>query len=714
VRDLPADVSDAAADDLRRQLARAERRVGQLERKLATLDRIQQANYTVGVNLYRELQEARERLLELDRAKSRFFANVSHELRTPLTLSIGPLELLARRADLPPDVVATVRRVLESKHRLLKQINELLDLASLDAGAARATFRQEDVAFLVRVWTSTARTALEGRKIRLDLDVPGEPVPVWLDRARFETVFMNVLSNACKFTPDGGRIRVTVAAGEGEVRVAVADSGPGIAPADQDRIFERFTQVDGSDTRRHRGTGIGLALVRELMQLHGGRVAVASALGEGSTFTLTFLAGNAHLDPGAVSAEAAPPPDALAVESWLGAAAEAPEAPAVEAPADAPTVLVVEDNAEMRAFLLQLLRPDFRVRVATDGVEGLAAAEREAPDVVLSDVQMPRMSGHELLRALRAAAGPLATTPVVLLTAQAGSHDKLAGLGQGADDYVVKPFHPDELVYRVRNLARLRRQERALAATVAALEARNRALDEDLAQARAFQQAILPALPLLPGVRVGAVYRPADVVGGDFYDVHAAGGRLRVFVADATGHGVQASLRTMVVRTVYERHRDAAGGPAELLARVNDDVVRAHGPLQVRLAAACLDLEPAGGGALVTYANAALPPVLTVRGGAAGEEYEAGPFLGMLPGLAFATRRFALGPGDRLVAYTDGLAEQWSATGERLADADLARLLAAPGPIDAVLGAAEAALHAWRGGRPPPDDVTAVGIDLVR
>jgi CheY-like chemotaxis protein len=525
---------------------------------------------------------------------------------------------------------------------------------------------------------------------------------------------MNLVANAYKFTPDGGRIRVAVEPGEGEVRVRVADSGIGIAAADRERIFERFTQVDDADGRRRRGTGIGLALVSELMHLHGGAVAVESELGQGSTFTLTFRAGTGHLDPALVSADAAPPPDAVAVDAWLGAPAAAPvPAEEVSAPADAPAVLVVEDNDEMRAFVARLLRPTFRVLLAAEGAEGLAVARRELPDVIVSDVQMPNMSGHELLRALRAEPAPLATTPFVLLTAQAESRDKVASLGEGADDYVVKPFHPDELVYRVRNLARLRRHERALAATIEALDARNRVLDEDLAQARAFQQAILPVLPLLPGVRLGAIYRPADLVGGDLYDVYAAGGRLRVFVADATGHGVQASLRTMVVRTVYERHRGSAADPAELLARVNDDVVRAHGPLQVRLAAACFDVSTAGGTAHVAYANAALPPLLAVRDGAAAEVYEAGPFLGMLPGVAFATRRFALGPGDRLVAYTDGLAEQWNAGGDRLPDAELTRLLAAPGPIDAVLGAAEAALHVWRGGRPPADDVTAVGIELL-
>ncbi len=700
---MNAPVSDE--ETLRRALLRAERRIEQLERKVATIDKMQAANDTVNVNLYRELQVARERLVELDRQKSQFFANISHELRTPLTLSVGPLELLLQRPDLPPDVASTVRRVLDNKRRLLKQINELLDLASLDAGMAKVTFRLEDVGALVRVWAATARTALDSRRIGLEVALPDAPAMVWLDRARFETIFMNLLSNAYKFTPDGGRIGVAVELAGDEARVRVSDTGIGIAPEHQARIFERFTQVDGSDTRARPGTGIGLALVRELTQLHGGRVAVESAPGRGSTFTLTLRLGFAHLNPAFVVREAAPPPDAVASpDRWLEPAAAAEEPPV----GDGPSVLVVEDNAEMRAFLRQVLRPHFRVRSAADGLAGLEAARREAPDVIVSDVQMPRMSGFELLRAVRADAGPLRATPLVLLTSQAESRYKLEGLNEGADDYVVKPFQPDELVCRIRNLAKLRRQERALAATVAELQARRRELDLDLAQARAFQRATLPALPDVPGLRFGALYAPAEAVGGDLYDLRARGGRVRVFLADAIGHGIQASLRTMVVRTLYERHRDEAADPAALLARLNEDVVRSYGRLEVRLAACCFDVTPDG----VAYANAGLPPLLVFRAGASVDEvYEAGAFVGMVPGVAFPLRRIALGAGDRVVAFTDGLAEQWNRAGDRLAEATLRALLGAPGPVDAVLAAALARLEAWRDGRAQADDITAVGVE---
>ncbi|HYD57523.1 MAG TPA: ATP-binding protein [Burkholderiales bacterium] len=389
-----------------------------------------------------------EALAEIDRAKTAFFSNVSHEFRTPLTLMLGPVEDALADASLPAPQRERLRLVRRSGLRLQKLVNSLLDFARIEAGRAEASYEPVELGAFTAELASTFRSALEKAGLTLSVDCPPLAAPAYVDRDMWEKIVLNLLSNAFKFTFDGG-VAVSLREEGGVIRLAVQDSGTGIPPAELPRLFERFRRVEGAKSRTHEGTGIGLALVQELARLHGGAIEVASAEGQGSTFTVSIPAGSAHLPPERIGA-----PRALASTS-LGAAPFLEEAerwlpePVEEVPARAGARIVwADDNADMRDYVRRLLSPHYDVEVAPDGEAALAAVRRRRPDLVLIDVMMPRLDGFGVLAALRADERTR-SLPVILLSARAGEEARLEGLKAGADDYIVKPFTARELLSRI-------------------------------------------------------------------------------------------------------------------------------------------------------------------------------------------------------------------------------------------------------------------------
>jgi signal transduction histidine kinase/DNA-binding response OmpR family regulator len=403
-------------------------------------------------------------LRELDRLRTEFFANVSHELRTPLTLILGPLQD-ARAGHFGPlgDALATQLRTVErNAQSLLGLVDQLLDVARLDAGGLRLDLRRENLVDLVRRAVESFLPLAERRTIDLTLSVPAEPVEIRCDEVQLDKVLSNLLSNALKFTPRGGAVRVEVTPEADWVRVAVRDTGPGI-PADQlEKVFERFYQVPAQvpDRRRGAGAGIGLALARQLAELHGGKITAESPAGpdggEGSCFTVTLRRATPGPGSAALSRRRllpmtpAPPLPPQPPTNGAPAAAE-------DTDEDRTTILVVDDNADIRAYVRRHLEPTYRVLEAADGVAGLDKARLLQPDVVISDVMMPGLDGNALFRALREDP-ELAHTPVILLTAKASPEHRLAGLREGVDDYLIKPFDPRELKARLDNMVASRQR----------------------------------------------------------------------------------------------------------------------------------------------------------------------------------------------------------------------------------------------------------------
>ncbi|MGW5263236.1 SpoIIE family protein phosphatase [Microbispora sp. NPDC004025] len=419
-----------------------------------------------------QLQQRRaEELAELDRAKTAFFSNISHEFRTPLTLIMGPVQdLRTALADAGEQVREDLDVVHRNGLRLGKLVNTLLDFSRIEAGRMRATYEPVDLAAVTAELAGVFRSAIDRAGLAFEVDCPPLDEPVYVDRGMWEKVVLNLLSNALKFTFDGS-IRVASRAEDGHAVVTVADSGIGIPRHELPRLFERFHRIESARSRSNEGSGIGLALVKELVGLHGGTITAESAEGAGTTFTIRLPFGSAHLPsdgvaparPGDVVSATAdpfveealrwlPPKEAAGVEETAAAST----GPRGDGPP--PRVLIADDNADMRDYLTRLLRPSYRVTVVNDGQAALDAVLTDAPDLVVSDVMMPRLDGLQLVAALRADPRT-AAVPVLLLSARAGQEASIEGLEAGADDYLVKPFSAAELLARVRanvQLARMR------------------------------------------------------------------------------------------------------------------------------------------------------------------------------------------------------------------------------------------------------------------
>ena len=425
-----------------------------------------------------------EALAEIDRAKTAFFSNVSHEFRTPLTLMLGPLQdLLARsQTHLSPTAKEQLDLVSRNGARLLRLVNTLLDFSRLEAGRVQAVYQATDLARFTSELASVFRSATDKAGLRLTVECSDLGEPVYVDRDMWEKIVLNLISNAFKFTFEG-EIAVSATRMGDFAELRVRDTGVGI-PADAiPRLFERFNRVPNMPSRTHEGSGIGLALVHELVKLHGGSVRAESMVGQGSTFVVSIPFGQSHLASGQLGGSRSLSSTAVGAKPfveealrWLpGSAAERDEifsvqdellpvpCPPVSQTAARSRVLVADDNSDMRQYLARLLSEQYEVETVADGQAALQAVHKHLPDLVVSDVMMPTLDGFELLKALRADE-QTRIIPVILLSARAGEESRVEGIQVGADDYLIKPFSSRELLARVSGrleIARLQRDREA-------------------------------------------------------------------------------------------------------------------------------------------------------------------------------------------------------------------------------------------------------------
>jgi PAS domain S-box-containing protein len=439
---------------------------------------------TIGLasaHAYEQERQRAEALEEIDRAKTQFFSNVSHEFRTPLTLILGPLDQLLseareRLSSGQHEQLATIHR---NALRLLKLVNTLLDFSRIEAGRVQASYQPTELASFTSDIASIFRSAMDNAGLRYSVECQPVAEPVYVDRDMWEKIVLNLLSNAFKFTFEG-EVAVTLKSVDGAVELQVRDTGVGIPEEHRERVFERFHRIESTRARTHEGTGIGLALVRELVKLHGGRVLVESTVGVGSTFTVRIPRGKEHLPAERIRAAESFTPTKIAAEAyaenaqqWFGDESSAVVDVAMLRKATLTTsssepkpaakrelIILADDNADMRRYLTHMLGEQYEVSAVADGHQALEATRKLRPALVLTDVMMPNLDGFGLLRAIREDS-TLAGTPVILLSARAGEESRVEGLRADADDYLVKPFTARELLARVAThvkMANLRRE----------------------------------------------------------------------------------------------------------------------------------------------------------------------------------------------------------------------------------------------------------------
>jgi PAS domain S-box-containing protein len=462
----------------------------------------QVATSVAHVRAFEEEHRRAEALAELDQAKTNFFNNISHEFRTPLTLMLSPVEdLLAK----PQGEVRSENRELltvvnRNGRRLLRLVNTLLDFSRIEAGRATAVYQPTALAAFTRDVCSVFRSVCERASLRLIVDCPTLAEPVYVDRDMWEKIVLNLLSNAFKFTFEG-EIAITLRQVARSVQLKVGDMGTGIPAEEMPKVFERFHRIDNAHGRTHEGSGIGLALVQELVKLHGGTITAESVVGRGSTFTVTLPLGSDHLPADRIRETSTAATIGSGLESyadeslrWLPDPAPSGNFATLEEPEFADEVssenassgsssegsgnrrfriLIADDNTDLRQYLVRLLSERYDVRAVSDGEQAFVVAQSWKPDLLLADVMMPRLDGFALLRKLRGNPA-IADLPVIMLSARAGEESRMEGLEAGADDYLVKPFSARELLARVGGTLQMARLRHEADASVRSSEERLR------------------------------------------------------------------------------------------------------------------------------------------------------------------------------------------------------------------------------------------------
>jgi signal transduction histidine kinase/ligand-binding sensor domain-containing protein/DNA-binding response OmpR family regulator len=404
-----------------------------------------------------------EKMHEVDEMKNRFFANISHEFRTPLTLIFGPAKDIAENSDDKNQVQRNAGIIKRNASRLYSLVNQLLDLSKLESGKMKLEASEQDIIPLLKGIFLSFTSFAERKKITLKFNTIEKNLKVYLDRDKLEKIINNLLSNAFKFTPEGGEIDFTIEKMIKDVEIRITDNGIGITEERIDKIFDRFYQVDSSHTRQGEGTGIGLALTKELVELHKGKIKVESKEGEGTTVTVQLQLGKNHLKTEEIVEKQ--------IEEILPENEELPE-PLLDTKnkkektdiyvlldTDKPLLLVVEDNPDVRSYIISHLEEDYRIQEAVDGEDGLNQAIKHIPDLIISDVMMPKMDGFRLCNKLKTDERT-SHIPIIMLTAKATSKDKIEGYELGADDYIMKPFDAKELSVRINNLIEQRKRLR--------------------------------------------------------------------------------------------------------------------------------------------------------------------------------------------------------------------------------------------------------------
>jgi PAS domain S-box-containing protein len=672
-------------------------------------------------------KKAEDERRELEEQKTLFFSNISHEIRTPLTLILSPLESYLQGDYSGEPGRPFFENLYRNGLRLFKLINNLLDFSKIEAGRMVLRVSEADISGILKNYIASVRSTAELRGIKIDLLAsPRKVENLFIDVEKIDRIFMNLLSNALKFTDRGGAIEVRLHDDEVFCYVEIEDTGCGIPGDKLGTVFDRFSQADASSTRKHEGTGIGLALAKELAEMHGGNITVRSRHekeypdNHGSVFTVTLLKGKEHFS-GMDNVFVAGDGDSgepvynhrftgmnemLDLAGNDATAETSPGCAGGESRQDRQAVLVADDNEDMRTYLARMLEKDYLVYTAENGAVALEKTLEHRPDILITDVMMPVMDGYEL--AGRVKGNPaIRHIPIIMLTAKAELVNKVEGFERGADDYLVKPFNSRELLARVGTLLRSSGYQRIIAR-------RNIEIEQELDVARLILNKLLPQeIPPVEGYTPSVTYLPMDKVGGDFYDYLHRDGAIQLFIADVSGHGLHAAFLALITKmaldSVFER-----SSPAAVIGAVNSIVCRST----VRnnyVTAFCGSLDTEN--RILKYCNAGhcSPLVYRKKTGEFIELKTQGKPLGWFKSPEIEEREIPLHPGDRLVLYTDGITECFLPGGELFGDERLQDFIAANSgeAPDAFSDRLIRELKSHCGAESFNDDLTLIVLDLA-
>ena len=586
--------------------------------------------------------------------------------------------------------------------------------------------QERDIASFVRNYTSNIQSAGESRKINIRFNSSNDSINLFIDPEKMDKIFMNLLSNALKFTGRGGVITISLLEDNDNCRIIIEDTGEGIPEKSINTIFDRFSQADTSATRKHEGTGIGLALAKELVEMHYGTIAVTSRYikdhpdEHGSVFTITLPKGSAHFANNAnvKFIEKSDLDDCVKDHRFIGmremeelrirdasdASCESIEEPLTHGVKK--TILVVDDNPDMRNFIKILLQKQYRVIHAENGEDGIRCARSQRPDLIVTDVMMPVMNGFEMTSIIKND-NELKTIPVIMLTADTELVSKVAGLEYGADDYLNKPFNSIELMTRISSLLKNYEYQQVIAR-------RNRDIESELEVARMLQQRLLPeSMPEISGYRAHAIYIPMDRVGGDFYDIEILEGCINIFIADVSGHGLPGAFLATVAKIALENitMRTTSNKVLYLL----NNVITRHTVMSNYVTAfyALIDIKTN----VMRFSCAGhVPPLLYRKKSNEFMELKAkGTPLGWFKNTQIEEKMIQLESGDRIVFYTDGITECSNPSNELFEDAKFQNTIREHSGLSAEEFSRELMkeLEAYKGQNKFNDDITMVVLDVL-
>jgi len=611
-----------------------------------------------------ELNEANEHLKELDKLKSNFFANISHEIRTPLTLILSPVESVLQ-GDYDGEIDRKFFENLQRNSiRLLKLINNLLDFSKIEAGRMKMKIQEIDIISFIRNYISSVNSAAESKGITMNFYSANSLLLLTVDVEKLDKIIMNLFSNSLKFTDKGGSITVTVKGDEENCYIEFRDTGIGIPSDKLESVFDRFSQVDAGSTRKYEGTGIGLALVKEFVELHKGTITVKSRfIGDspedhGTGFTLTIPKGKEHYInyENVQFIESTELEDSVSDYRYFGMR----EMSDLKLEKDGDTViekkdqksdiniLIVEDNPDMQNFLKFLLQKQYNVHLAVNGEEGFKTAIELLPDLIVSDVMMPVMNGYEMTKKIKED-HKIKRTPVIMLTAKSDISSKIEGIEYGADDYLTKPFNSKELLTRIRMLLKTRNYETAI-------ERRNNEIEKELKIARHIQHRLLPqSIPDISGYKFHPTYIPMDKVGGDFYDFKTNGNYIEILITDVSGHGLVSAFISMIAKMAFDSIYTKKSC-TDVLYQLNNIICNSTVNSIFMTSFFCLIERESN---IMRFSNAGhLSPILYRKNTDEFYELKAkGKPLGWFTSLELVEEQMQLKQGDRVLFYTDGITE---------------------------------------------------------